>query len=74
MDSSKHIAGFAAALPFWMSFIALPLAVIGAVFGGWWVILLPLYGWSTASLLDAILGLNLNNPPAPPIKICSGIG
>ncbi len=62
MEPSKHIASFAAALPFWMSFVALPLAVIGAVFGGWWVILLPLYGWSTASLLDAILGLNLNNP------------
>ena len=49
------------ALPFWMSLLLLPLALIGAVHGGWTVILLPLFTWYFFSLLDAFLGLNLEN-------------
>ncbi|MFN0115042.1 MAG: alkane 1-monooxygenase [Paracoccaceae bacterium] len=55
-------AGIVPALPFWMSVLMVPLAVAGAVAGGWTVLLLPLYGLVVSSLLDAILGLNEENP------------
>jgi alkane 1-monooxygenase len=51
-----------AALPFWLSLTLIPLALIGAVVGGWTVLLLPLYGWFLFSLMDAIAGLNPANP------------
>ncbi|TCO73283.1 alkane 1-monooxygenase [Rhodovulum euryhalinum] len=50
------------ALPFWMSLGMIPLALIGAAFGGWTLILLPLYGWLSVTVLDAVLGLNETNP------------
>ena len=49
------------ALPFWMSLLLVPLALIGAMQGGWTVILLPLATWYAFTLLDAFLGLNLDN-------------
>lgn len=50
------------ALPFWLSLGMVPLAALGAVTGGWSVLLLPMYGWVMVSLLDALLGLNEDNP------------
>ena len=52
---------FADAAPFWLSLTMIPLAVIGVTFGGWTVLLLPLYGWGLFSVLDALAGLNLDN-------------
>lgn len=49
------------ALPFWMSLLLIPIAWLGAVKGGWTVILLPVMTWYFFSLLDAILGLNTAN-------------
>lgn len=49
------------ALPFAMSLGLLPLAWIGAVYGGWTVVLLPLVTWYLFSALDAVVGLNLDN-------------
>ncbi|MFN3825100.1 MAG: alkane 1-monooxygenase [Pseudorhodobacter sp.] len=49
------------ALPFWLSLGMVPLAVIGALVGGWTVLLLPLSGWVMFSVLDAITGLNEDN-------------
>ena len=46
------------ALPFWLSLGMIPVAVLGAVKGGWWVALLPLYSWVLFTLLDALNGLN----------------
>jgi len=55
------------ALPFWLSLVTIPLALIGAGVGGWTVLLLPLYAWGLFSLLDAVTGLNLSNAdPATP--------
>ncbi len=55
------------ALPFWASLGVVPLAVLGALAGGWTVLLLPLYGWVLFSLLDAALGMNRENAdPATP--------
>ncbi len=49
------------ALPFWSSLTLIPLAILGAVQGGWTVLLLPAYGWGMFTLLDALTGLNLDN-------------
>lgn len=50
------------ALPFWLSLGFLPLIAIGAAWGGWWLILAPLYAFGLMTLLDAITGLNTTNP------------
>jgi alkane 1-monooxygenase len=49
-------------LPFWVSLVLVPLALIGATQGGWTVALLPLCSWGLFSILDAITGLNEDNP------------
>ncbi len=50
------------ALPFWLSLGMVPVAVLGALVGGWTVALLPLYSWGLFSVLDAVFGLNQDNP------------
>jgi alkane 1-monooxygenase len=50
------------ALPFWLSLALPPLGVIGMVQGGWTVALLPLSAWGLFSILDALAGLNTENP------------
>ncbi|MEM7318176.1 MAG: alkane 1-monooxygenase [Pseudomonadota bacterium] len=49
------------ALPFWMSFLLVPLAWFVAGMGGWWLALLPLTTWWTFAILDQLTGLNLEN-------------
>ncbi|WP_422032350.1 alkane 1-monooxygenase [Roseovarius sp.] len=49
------------AIPFWMSLLLVPVAILGATVGGWTVILVPIVTWYFFSILDAILGLNLDN-------------
>jgi alkane 1-monooxygenase len=61
MPSPPRIDSLRAALPFWMSLLLMPLALIGATQGGWTVLLLPLFTWYFFTLLDAFLGLNLDN-------------
>ncbi|AXI56397.1 alkane 1-monooxygenase [Sulfitobacter sp. JL08] len=51
----------AAALPFALSLALIPLAWIGALNGGWTVLLLPLATWALFSGLDAVLGVNTKN-------------
>lgn len=61
MRSLRH------ALPFWLSLGMIPLEILGATVGGWTTALLPVYGWMLVTVLDAILGLNEENPdPATP--------
>lgn len=62
MITSSEVAKPSSALPFWISLGAVPLAVVGAAYGGWWTILLAIYGWTVSSALDALLGLNTKNP------------
>lgn len=59
---SQASGSFRDALPFWLSITFVPLAVLGAVKGGWTVALLPLYGWVIFTILDVLAGLNLDNP------------
>lgn len=49
------------ALPFWMSLMLIPVAWLGAVQGGWTVVLLPILTWYFFTFLDALLGLNTEN-------------
>jgi alkane 1-monooxygenase len=59
--SASDMAKFQNALPFWMSLGLIPLAWVGAIFGGWAVFLLPLVTWYLFTALDAAVGLDLNN-------------
>ncbi len=61
MLNAEQTAQLSRALPFWLSLLLIPLAWIGAFYGGWTVILLPVATWYLFSGLDAILGLNLEN-------------
>ena len=60
-DTPK-IARLRAALPFWLSFGLIPLAVNAAIFGGWAIALLPLCTWYLFSALDYAIGQNTDNP------------
>lgn len=57
----RELARASRALPFWLSLGLIPLAWITAFYGGWTVILLPLTTWYLFTLLDAVVGLNLDN-------------
>lgn len=65
--SNQTLGKLQTALPFWLSLGLIPLAFIGAGFGGWTVFLLPLVTWYMFSLLDFAVGLNTENadPQAP---------
>ncbi len=53
---------FAAAAPFWLSLLLVPLPIIGAVYGGWTIALTPVVGWHLFTVIDAIKGMNEGNP------------
>ena len=53
---AKDLRRLQNALPFWLSLLTVPLALIGATYGGWTVGLLPVYSWVLYSILDALLG------------------
>lgn len=57
----ETVAKFQSALPFWISFLLIPLAWVTAVHGGWTVILLPLVTWYLFSILDFAIGVNTDN-------------
>jgi len=61
MTHARQLARLRNAIPFWMSLLLVPVALLGAVQGGWTVILLPVVTWYFFSLLDAVLGLDLEN-------------
>ena len=62
MIPASQVAKLQNALPFWMSVLLVPLAVFGAWAGGLALLLLPLYAIGLTTLLDAISGLNTENP------------
>ena len=55
-------ADLRSALPFWMSLALVPLAGLAMARGGWWWALIPAYAWYLVTGLDAVLGLNTDNP------------
>lgn len=58
---SAKVAQLSSALPFWLSLLLVPLAVISAAYGGWMVLLLPLSAWYLFSIIDYFVGLNTAN-------------
>ncbi|MFC7702890.1 alkane 1-monooxygenase [Plastorhodobacter daqingensis] len=62
MKTAEEIRRLKNALPFWLSLGMIPLAIAGGWFGGWTVALLPVYGWLLVTILDAITGLEEDNP------------
>ncbi|MFU8864400.1 MAG: alkane 1-monooxygenase [Rhodobacterales bacterium] len=58
---ADQMARIGRALPFWMSLLLIPIAWLGAVQGGWTVVLLPVVTWYFFTLLDALLGLYKDN-------------
>jgi len=68
MIRAETLSRWQSALPFWISFLLIPVAWLGAVQGGWTVILLPLITWYLFAALDGVVGLNLENadPETPP--------
>lgn len=57
----SEVQRFQNALPFWLSLGMVPIAVFGALVGGWTVALTPFYAWGLFSLLDALTTLNQDN-------------
>ncbi|MGC1496220.1 MAG: alkane 1-monooxygenase [Sulfitobacter sp.] len=55
------LARLSRAAPFWLSLGLIPLAWFCAMQGGWTIALLPLVTWFMFSLLDQVVGLNLEN-------------
>ncbi len=61
MISAEHLRRWQSALPFWISFLLVPLLWIGAAWGGWWVLVVPVVTWYLFAGLDGIAGLNTEN-------------
>ena len=61
MIPSRQVALWQNALPFWLSFLLVPLIWFSAIVGGWTVLLVPLITWYLFSALDFVFGLNLEN-------------
>lgn len=61
MIPTAKLSKFSTAAPFWLSLLTIPLVLLGAVFGGFWVFALPLYTWGLFSFLDSFAGLNEDN-------------
>ncbi|MBU3258855.1 alkane 1-monooxygenase [Roseovarius sp. PS-C2] len=51
-----------AAWPYWITLSFVPLAILAIVKGGWWIALIPLWGWAAMPLFDTLLGRDLSNP------------
>ncbi|MFC3612187.1 alkane 1-monooxygenase [Lutimaribacter marinistellae] len=61
MIAAQTLSRATSALPFWLSFLLIPLAWFSAVQGGWWLLLIPLSTWWVFAVLDQLTGLNLEN-------------
>ncbi|MGR3761445.1 alkane 1-monooxygenase [Roseobacteraceae bacterium NS-SX3] len=61
MTAPATLTRWQSALPFWMSFLLLPLIWFAAAMGNWAVLLPPLVTWYLFAALDGIFGLNLEN-------------
>lgn len=48
---------FGKALPFAISLTLLPCIAAGAVWGGWWLVLTPVWAWMAMTVLDRLAGL-----------------
>lgn len=51
-----------AAWPYWITLTFVPLAAMAITRGGWWIALIPLWGWVAMPVFDLVLGRDLRNP------------
>ena len=56
-----EVSRLSRALPFWLSLTLVPIAIFGALNGGWTILLLPPYAWGLFALLDARTGKDPDN-------------
>lgn len=61
MMSSNPLSRWQSILPFWMSYLLIPMIWFSTLAGGWWLLLVPLSTWWAFSVLDSLTGLNLEN-------------
>ncbi|AUR09413.1 alkane 1-monooxygenase [Phaeobacter inhibens] len=61
MTTPETLRSWQSALPFWLSFLLVPLVGLAAVYGGWAILLPPLATWYLFAALDGVFGLNLEN-------------
>ena len=60
-DTALPHSSIPSATPFWITLALPPLAIMGAVFGGWTVVLLPICTWYLFSGLDLAVGPEKSN-------------
>lgn len=66
-DGSRAVrTDLVAALPFWLAVTYVPALIcsvwLAVNYSGWWLALVPVYGWWVMSILDFIGGLETSNP------------
>ncbi|WP_170479276.1 alkane 1-monooxygenase [Ruegeria arenilitoris] len=61
MIEPNKLSRWRTALPFWASFLLIPVIWISAIAGGQWILLVPLSTWWAYAVLDHFVGLNLDN-------------
>lgn len=57
----SELAKLSRALPFWLSLGLVPLVWVSAIWGGWFLLIVPLTTWYLFSALDAAIGLETAN-------------
>ncbi|MEO1551518.1 MAG: alkane 1-monooxygenase [Pseudomonadota bacterium] len=53
--------GLVQALPFWMSMLFVPMMIAACLWGGWFIAVIPIYGWIVMSVLDRFVGVDQRN-------------
>lgn len=67
MTADGRIGTLGDALPFWLSLLLVPVAIAGAVIGGWAAFMMPFAAWGLFIVLDALTGrFEENADPAQP--------
>lgn len=61
-ETAPQTAPLPAALPFALSLSMLPMVAAGAVWGGWWLALAPIWAILLLPMLDLLAGLRTDNP------------
>lgn len=61
MTASEPMSHWRSALPFWVSFLLVPVLWVSALAGGFWILLVPVSTWWLFAVLDRLAGLELDN-------------
>ncbi|WP_299193626.1 alkane 1-monooxygenase [uncultured Litoreibacter sp.] len=59
--TSQQVSKLQNAAPFWLALALIPVVMLAAMQGGWYIALIPLFGWGMFSVLDTFVGLNTKN-------------